>query len=175
MAHALDTVCVRPRPYPPLSPGNSPAVKILLTGGAGYIGSACLRWLLRNGHDPIAYDDMLEGNAASVPDGRLVVGDIRDTDKLAATLRAARGRGGDALRGPGVGPAVDRRPGRLLLGERRRDQERPRRDAAGRASPRSSSAARRRPMRSASRCRSARPRPSSPRRPTARPSSPPSG
>jgi UDP-glucose 4-epimerase len=65
-------------------------VKILLTGGAGYIGSACLRWLLRNGHDPIAYDNMAEGNAASVPDGRLVVGDIRDTDKLAATLREHR-------------------------------------------------------------------------------------
>src|SRR4051794_40237572 len=73
--------------HSPLSPGNPPAVKILLTGGAGYIGSACLRWLLRNGHDPIAYDNMLEGNAASVPDGRLVVGDIRDTDKLASTLQ----------------------------------------------------------------------------------------
>src|SRR3954451_7912549 len=79
-----------PDPHPPLSPGNSPAVKILLTGGAGYIGSGCLRWLLQNGHDPIAYDSMLEGNAASVPDGRLVEGDIRDTDKLAATLEEHR-------------------------------------------------------------------------------------
>ncbi len=65
-------------------------MKILLTGGAGYIGSACLRWLLGHGHDAIAYDSMLEGNAASVPDGRLVVGDIRDTDALAATLRDRR-------------------------------------------------------------------------------------
>src|SRR3954471_2490410 len=71
----------------PLSPGNPPAVKILLTGGAGYIGSACLRSLLRSGHDPIAYDNMLEGNAVAVPDGRLVVGDINDTDRLAATLK----------------------------------------------------------------------------------------
>ncbi|WP_435022684.1 UDP-glucose 4-epimerase GalE (plasmid) [Tundrisphaera sp. TA3] len=62
-------------------------MKILLTGGAGYIGSACLRSLLRNGHDPIAYDNMLEGNAAAVPEGRLVVGDINDTDRLAATLK----------------------------------------------------------------------------------------
>ena len=78
---------------PPLSPGNSLAVKILLTGGAGYIGSACLRRLLRHGHDPIAYDNMLEGNAASVPDGRLVKGDILDTDKLceAALAYAAAG------------------------------------------------------------------------------------
>ena len=54
-------------------------MKILLTGGAGYIGSACLRWLLKHGHDPIAFDNMLEGNAAAVPEGRLVVGDICDT------------------------------------------------------------------------------------------------
>jgi len=63
-------------------------MKILLTGGAGYIGSACLRWLLKNGHDAIAYDNMLEGNAAAVPEGRLVVGDINDTALLAETLKA---------------------------------------------------------------------------------------
>jgi UDP-glucose-4-epimerase GalE len=61
-------------------------MKILLTGGAGYIGSACLRWLLKHGHDPIAYDNMLEGNAASVPEGRLVVGDIRDTPRLTQAI-----------------------------------------------------------------------------------------
>ena len=44
-------------------------MKILLTGGAGYIGSACLRWLLRHGHDPIAFDNLSEGNAAAVPEG----------------------------------------------------------------------------------------------------------
>ena len=37
------------------------------------MGSACLRWLLRHDHDAIAYDDLSEGNAAAVPDGRLVV------------------------------------------------------------------------------------------------------
>jgi UDP-glucose 4-epimerase len=64
-------------------------MKILLTGGAGYVGSACLRWLLANGHDPIAYDNMLDGNAAAVPDAhaRLVEGDITDTDRLAGLLR----------------------------------------------------------------------------------------
>lgn len=62
-------------------------MKILLTGGAGYIGSACLRWLLRHGHDPIAYDNLSEGNAASVPADRLVVGDLSDTALLTATLR----------------------------------------------------------------------------------------
>src|SRR6516165_6545277 len=62
-------------------------MKILLTGGAGYIGSACLRWLLRHGHDPIAYDDLSEGNAAAVPDGRLVVGDIADTPRMTEVMQ----------------------------------------------------------------------------------------
>ena len=64
-------------------------MKILLTGGAGYVGSACLRWLLEHGHDPIAYDNLSEGNTAAVPDApdRLIVGDIADTDHLAEVLR----------------------------------------------------------------------------------------
>ena len=64
-------------------------MKILLTGGAGYIGSACLRWLLRNGHDPVAYDDLSEGNRPAVPeaDRRLVVGDLDDLDGLTALMR----------------------------------------------------------------------------------------
>ncbi len=62
-------------------------MKILLTGGAGYVGSAVLRWLLKHGHDPIAYDDLSEGNSQAVPDGRLVVGDILDRAKLADTLK----------------------------------------------------------------------------------------
>src|SRR5262245_7178157 len=62
-------------------------MRIFLTGGAGYIGSACLRWLVHHGHDPIAYDDLSEGNAAAVPDGRLVVGDIDDTEKMADVMR----------------------------------------------------------------------------------------
>ena len=62
------------------------AMRLLLTGGAGYIGSACLRWLLRHGHDPIAYDNLSEGNRPAVPDGRLVVGDITDVDRLSQTL-----------------------------------------------------------------------------------------
>src|SRR5262245_47987891 len=67
-------------------------MKILLTGGAGYIGSACLRWLLRHGHDPIAYDNLSEGNAAAVPDAdrRLVVGDLADAGKLAEVMAAHR-------------------------------------------------------------------------------------
>lgn len=62
-------------------------MRVLLTGGAGYIGSACLRGLLRQGHDAIAYDDLSLGNAAAVPDSRLIVGDIVDTEYLTSVLR----------------------------------------------------------------------------------------
>jgi UDP-glucose 4-epimerase len=62
-------------------------MKILLTGGAGYVGSACLRRLLRNGHDAVAYDDLSAGNANSVPKSRLIVGDINDGPRLTAVLR----------------------------------------------------------------------------------------
>ena len=101
-------------------------MKILLTGGAGYIGSACLRWLLDHGHDPIAYDNLSEGNAAAVPDApnRLIVGDIAETDRLAEAMRGHEHRGGDALRGAGLGPRVDRRSRGVLSGQRGRDQER---------------------------------------------------
>ena len=64
-------------------------MKILLTGGAGYVGSACLRWLLKHGHIPVAYDNLLEGNVLAIPDAvnRLIVGDIADTDRLASVLQ----------------------------------------------------------------------------------------
>jgi UDP-glucose 4-epimerase len=64
-------------------------MKVLLTGGAGYVGSACLRWLLAHGHDPVAYDNLLEGNKRAVPEAekRLVVGDISNTALLTETLK----------------------------------------------------------------------------------------
>ena len=48
-------------------------MKNLCTGGAGYVGSACLRWLLKHGHDPVAYNNLYTGNAAAVPQDRLIV------------------------------------------------------------------------------------------------------
>jgi UDP-glucose 4-epimerase len=57
-------------------------MRLLLTGGAGYVGSACLRYLLQHGHDPIAFDNLSEGNREAVPDERLLVGDITDAAGL---------------------------------------------------------------------------------------------
>jgi UDP-glucose-4-epimerase GalE len=65
-------------------------MRVLLTGGAGYVGSACLRYLLQRGYEPIAFDNLSEGHRRSVPDDRLVVGDICDPDALQAAIEAYR-------------------------------------------------------------------------------------
>ncbi|MGX4677235.1 UDP-glucose 4-epimerase GalE [SAR92 clade bacterium H246] len=62
-------------------------MRILLTGGAGYVGSACLRHLIQSGHSAVAYDNLIEGHPAAVGGAKLVVGDIRDTDLLEQTMR----------------------------------------------------------------------------------------
>jgi UDP-glucose-4-epimerase GalE len=62
-------------------------VNILVTGGAGYVGSACLRYILSKGHDALAYDNLIQGHREAVPDGRLIQGDIGDTPMLIRTMR----------------------------------------------------------------------------------------
>ena len=65
-------------------------MRVLCTGGAGYVGSACVRWLLGHGHDAVAYDNLSEGNRKAVPVDRLIVGDIEDREQLAGALRSHR-------------------------------------------------------------------------------------
>jgi len=62
-------------------------MRILVTGGAGFVGSACLRHLLAHGYEALAYDNLAQGHPEAVPAGRLVVGDIADTQMLTKTLR----------------------------------------------------------------------------------------
>ena len=69
-------------------PDASSAMRFLVTGGAGYVGSACLRHLLANGFEAVAYDNLVQGHREAVPEGRLVVGDIADTDALADAMRS---------------------------------------------------------------------------------------
>ncbi len=61
-------------------------MKILITGGAGYVGSACLRHLAECGHEVLAYDNLVEGHPKAVGDNPLVEGDIADTELLTKTL-----------------------------------------------------------------------------------------
>jgi UDP-glucose 4-epimerase len=62
-------------------------MKILITGGAGYVGSACLRYVASQGHEVVAYDNLAMGHAAAVDGHPLVVGDIADTALLTGTLK----------------------------------------------------------------------------------------
>lgn len=55
-------------------------MKLLVTGGAGYVGSVCAAVLLEAGHDVTVIDDFSTGNPESVPAGAtLVEGTISDT------------------------------------------------------------------------------------------------
>ncbi len=65
-------------------------MRIFVTGGAGYVGSACLRMLLAEGHDAIAFDNLCEGHRGAVPGERLIEGDIRDTSELIQAMRDYR-------------------------------------------------------------------------------------
>ena len=64
--------------------------RVLVTGGAGYIGSHTCKLLAAAGIEPIVYDNLLGGHRDSVRWGPLVLGDIQDTDLLARTLKDFR-------------------------------------------------------------------------------------
>jgi len=58
-----------------------------VTGGAGYIGSVCAAIALEAGHEVTAFDNLVHGHAAAVPDGaELVEGDLLDPDAVGAIL-----------------------------------------------------------------------------------------
>jgi UDP-glucose 4-epimerase len=62
-------------------------MKVLVTGGAGYIGSVIAARLVAAGHAVTVYDDLSRGHRAAVPPGAtLVKADIRDADSVAAAL-----------------------------------------------------------------------------------------
>ena len=54
-------------------------MKLLVTGGAGYVGSVCTKVLLEQRHEVVVVDDLSTGNADAVPDGaRFVQADMVD-------------------------------------------------------------------------------------------------
>ena len=61
--------------------------KILVTGGAGYIGSHTVQLLLQQGHDVIVVDNLSKGYRHNVPEGRLVEMNIAETDALTSLMR----------------------------------------------------------------------------------------
>jgi len=60
---------------------------VLVTGGAGYIGSHAAKALARAGYQVIVFDNLVAGHRAAVKWGPLVQGDITDTKTIAGTIR----------------------------------------------------------------------------------------
>lgn len=87
-------------------------MNILVTGGAGYIGSATAEALVRNGHSVTVYDSLATGHRAAVPDGAAFIqADLSDSQVLAQALAdghfdavmhfAASIEAGDSMKDPG--------------------------------------------------------------------------
>jgi UDP-glucose 4-epimerase len=56
--------------------------QILVTGGAGYIGSHTIKQLGQAGYDIIVYDNLSTGNAQAIGYGDLAIGDLADRQRL---------------------------------------------------------------------------------------------
>src|SRR5512145_1531417 len=62
-------------------------MNILVTGGAGYIGSAMAEALVKEGHSVTIYDSLVTGHRQAVPEGAAFVqADLSDSHALAKTL-----------------------------------------------------------------------------------------
>lgn len=65
-------------------------MRILVTGGAGYIGSFAVRLFQSHGHDVWVYDNLSVGHRAAVTADRLIVGDLNESHRLDHSLMLHR-------------------------------------------------------------------------------------
>ncbi len=66
-------------------------LKVLITGGAGYIGATAVRLLLKHGHEVTALDNLSQGHREAVPEkARLVIADLADRETLAALFQESK-------------------------------------------------------------------------------------
>lgn len=88
-------------------------MKVLVTGGAGYIGSHAVRALLEKGHEAVVLDNLSRGHRGAVPtDVKLIIEDIHNTDIVQTILEteriegvmhfAAHSRVGESMENPTV-------------------------------------------------------------------------
>lgn len=64
-------------------------MRVLVTGGAGYIGSVVTEQLVSDGHQVVVYDNLSKGHGQAVVDGaEFVEGDLADAAKLHNTLHS---------------------------------------------------------------------------------------
>jgi UDP-glucose-4-epimerase GalE len=59
---------------------------VLVTGGAGYIGSHTVKLLLQRGYQPVVYDNLLYGYRQAVLGGHFVQGNLHETARLVEVL-----------------------------------------------------------------------------------------
>lgn len=62
-------------------------MRVLVTGGAGYVGSHALRRLRERGHHPVVYDNLSTGHRRLAQGFDCVWGELADRERLAAALR----------------------------------------------------------------------------------------
>jgi UDP-glucose 4-epimerase len=60
---------------------------VLVTGGAGYIGSHVVKELIHRGHSPIVYDNLQTGHPEALRNAAFVLGDLADSEKLEETFQ----------------------------------------------------------------------------------------
>ena len=66
-------------------------MKILVVGGAGYIGSVCAELLLNEGHDVAIFDNLTEGHRAAVdPRATFIEDDLSDRQSIGAAISTVR-------------------------------------------------------------------------------------
>ena len=84
-------------------------MKIVVTGGAGYVGSVCAETLIEAGHEVTVVDDLSTGNRYAVPDqahlveGNIsdVIGDVLGSERYDGVLHfAARSLVGESMQDP---------------------------------------------------------------------------
>ncbi|MBS0663117.1 MAG: UDP-glucose 4-epimerase GalE [Verrucomicrobia bacterium] len=86
-------------------------MKLIVTGGAGYIGSVATEVLVRQGHSVLVFDNLQQGHEAAIePGARFVRGDLRESGAIAQAIRefepdavmhfAANSLVGDSMRDP---------------------------------------------------------------------------
>jgi UDP-glucose 4-epimerase len=62
-------------------------MRVVVTGGAGYIGSVVTEELINDGHEVVVYDNLAKGHRNAVVErARFVAGDLLDSDKLRQTF-----------------------------------------------------------------------------------------